>query len=147
MPTTYNRFQEKLVEQRKNPETARAGLKWSQDEDTTLLDDIKEGVSIEDIAKKLQRTSGSIKTRLIIKALVYLNENEDDLDGSKSSVVESYGITEKDIEDYQEKKKQREQQRSSNVGGYKRTYPQNRNTVVSLSTIYSLLQEINNKLG
>lgn len=146
MPTTYNRFQEKLVEQRKNPETARAGLKWSSDEDTTLLDDIKDGVSIEDIAKKLQRTAGSIKTRLIIKALVYLNENEDDAETSKASVVESYGITEKDLDDYQEKKKQREQQRTTNVG-YKRSYSQNRNTVVSLSTIYALLQEINNKLG
>ena len=65
------KFQEKLSEQRKNPETARAGLKWSNDEDNCLLDDIKEGVGIDEIAKKLQRTAGSIKTRLTIKAVSY----------------------------------------------------------------------------
>lgn len=136
------KFQEKLSEQRKNPETARAGLKWSNDEDNCLLDDIKEGVSIEEIAKKLQRTAGSIKTRLTIKAIGSLSTNPDK---SEEDINAEFGVSMKDISDYETTKKNRERriamQNSSSYNGRRS------NTVVSLSTIYSLLQEINNKLG
>jgi predicted DNA-binding protein YlxM (UPF0122 family) len=69
MSNTYTPFQEKLRKQRENPETSRAGLKWEVEEDNILMYKIKDNVSIQDIAKQLQRTTGSIKTRLIVKAL------------------------------------------------------------------------------
>ena len=68
-------YQEKLRKQRENPETSRAGLKWEVEEDNALINKIDEDVNIEDIAKQLQRTSGSIKTRLIVKALTLIDED------------------------------------------------------------------------
>jgi ribosome-binding protein aMBF1 (putative translation factor) len=62
MSNTYSLYQEKLRKQRENPETSRAGLKWEVEEDNTLIDKINDNESIEDIAKQLQRTAGSIKT-------------------------------------------------------------------------------------
>jgi len=141
------KFQEKLSEQRKNPETARAGLKWSNEEDNCLLDDIREGIIIDDIAKKLKRTPGSIKTRLTIKAINCLSTNPDK---SEEDINEEFGISMKDISDYETTKKNRERRfalQNSNPpyeGGGRRGRG---NTVITLSTIYSLLQEINNKLG
>lgn len=139
------KYQDKLIEQRKNPETARAGLKWSPDEDNSLIDEIKDGNSIEEISKKLQRTEGSIKTRLIIKAIYYFNEHSNTI--NKEDVASLYGITEEDMNTYEEKKKQREQKNythrlSTNYNN--RNY--NSNAVITLSTIYNLLQEINSKL-
>jgi hypothetical protein len=137
------KFQEKLSEQRKNPETARAGLKWSNDEDNCLLDDIKEGVGIDEIAKKLQRTAGSIKTRLTIKAISSLSSNPDK---SEEDINAEFGVSMKDIGDYETTKKNRERRIAMQNSSASYTGRRS-NTVVSLSTIYSLLQEINNKLG
>jgi DNA-binding IscR family transcriptional regulator len=58
-----------LKEQRNNPETARAGLKWDNDEDKKLLEKVRANVPLADIAKELLRTEGSLKTRLITYAL------------------------------------------------------------------------------
>lgn len=132
--STFNTYQNKLKEQRKNPETSRAGLKWEQDEDNTLLDKLKDDVSIEDIAKELQRTVRSIKTRLIIKALTDMRKNSSTIE--EASV--KYKITVDDINNYISSKKNR-------------TYPNkqqsyNTNAIVTLSSIYSLLLEIKDKL-
>lgn len=139
------KYQDKLIEQRKNPETARAGLKWSQDEDTSLIDEIKDGNTIEEIAKKLQRTDGSIKTRLIIKAIQYYSENLNTI--NRDDVASLYGITDEDIKNYEDKKKVREHMNytyRTNNNYNNRNY--NSNAVITLSTIYNLLQEINSKL-
>jgi len=143
------KFQEKLIEQRKNPETARAGLKWSHEEDITLIDNVRDNISFDEIAKKLQRTPGSIKTRLIIKAISYLNENSDK---TEEEVAIDFGIEATDIEEYlknkkikdQKNQKYRQQQSTYQPRSY---YNNSSNAMVTLSTIHSLLLEINNKLG
>lgn len=126
-------YQEKLRKQRENPETCRAGLKWEVDEDNALINSIDENISIDDIAKQLQRTSGSIKTRLIIKALTLIDE---DHSITLDDAAEKYKITTQDIQTYQANKKKRIQS-NSNV----------RNNTVNLSMIYTLLLDINNKLS
>ncbi len=130
--TTYSMYQEKLRKQRENPETSRAGLKWETDEDNALLNKIEENVSIDDIAKSLQRTSGSIKTRLIVKALALIDE---DHSITIEQAAEKYKITIQDIQTYQANKKKRQLNNSL------------RNNPVNLNMIYSLLLEINNKLS
>jgi hypothetical protein len=129
--SNYSMYQEKLRKQRENPETSRAGLKWEVEEDNALIDKINDGVSIDEIAKQLQRTSGSIKTRLIIKALILIDE---DANITLEQAAEKYKVTTQDIQAYQANKKKR--QMTNNL----------RNNPVSLNTIYSLLLEINNKL-
>jgi hypothetical protein len=124
-------FQEKLRKQRENPETSRAGLKWEQDEDDALIDKINEGISYGDIAKQLQRTEGSIKTRLIIRAL---NLVEEDHSITLEDAATKYKITIQDIQLYQANKRKRQFGRVVN-------YP------VNLQMVYSLLLDINSKLS
>jgi hypothetical protein len=130
--TTYSMYQEKLRKQRENPETSRAGLKWEADEDNALLNRIDEDVSIDEIAKQLQRTTGSIKTRLIVKALLLIDE---DHSITLEQAAEKYKITTQDIQTYQANKKKRQMSNSL------------RNNPVNLNMIYSLLLEINSKLS
>jgi chromosome segregation and condensation protein ScpB len=125
-------YQEKLRKQRENPETSRAGLKWEVEEDNALINKIDENVSIDDIAKTLQRTAGSIKTRLIVKALALIDE---DHSITIDQAAEKYKITIQDIQTYQANKKKRQLNNSL------------RNSPVNLNTIYALLVEINNKLS
>jgi chromosome segregation and condensation protein ScpB len=124
-------YQEKLRKQRENPETSRAGLKWEADEDNALLNRIDENISIDEIAKQLQRTTGSIKTRLIVKALLLIDE---DHSITLEQAAEKYKITTQDIQTYQANKKKRQMSNSL------------RNNPVNLNMIYSLLLEINSKL-
>ena len=130
--SNFTMYQEKLRKQRENPETSRAGLKWEVDEDNALINKIDEDVNIEDIAKQLQRTTGSIKTRLIVKALTLIDE---DHSITLEQAAEKYKITTQDIQTYQANKKKRQITNSL------------RNNPVNLNMIYSLLIEINNKLS
>ena len=129
--SNYSLYQEKLRKQRENPETSRAGLKWEIEEDNALINKIDDNVSIEEIAKQLQRTVGSIKTRLIVKALILIDE---DHSITLENAADRYKITTQDIQTYQANKKKR--QISNTL----------RNNPVNLNTIYALLIEINNKL-
>ena len=130
--SNYSLYQEKLRKQRENPETSRAGLKWEIEEDNALINKIDDNVSIDEIAKQLQRTVGSIKTRLIVKALILIDE---DHTITLEKAAERYKITMQDIQTYQANKKKRQITNSL------------RNNPVNLNTIYALLLEINNKLS
>lgn len=143
------KFQEMLKEQRLNPETSRAGLKWEAAEDKTLLEKVDQGVSFEEIAKLLQRTEGSIKTRLITYAIGKMEKNNSSVE-EVSALVK---ISVEDIEDYQQKKKQRDEKRLNKVFN-KSTRQQQQSqqnshskNQVSLSDIHSLLIDIKSELA
>jgi hypothetical protein len=129
--TSNYQFQEKLRKQRENPETCRAGLKWETEEDNALLDKINEGQSFTDISKQLQRTEGSIKTRLIVKALALVDE---DHSITLDDAAAKYKITTQDIQVYQANKKKRQYQRMLN-------HP------VTLQMVYAKLLDIEGKLA
>jgi len=131
-----SRFQEMLKSQRQNTETSRAGLKWEQDEDDRLLKMLQEGVTLADIAKSLQRTEGSIKTRLTVYAINKMEKENMSLE----QVAELVGLTEKDIIDYQERKAAREERRQKKPKAPKR--PAN----VTNGDIYDMLLVINKNL-
>ena len=130
--SNYSLYQEKLRKQRENPETSRAGLKWEIEEDNALINKIEDDINIDEIAKQLQRTPGSIKTRLIVKALTLIDE---DHTITLENAADKYKITMQDIQTYQANKKKR--QITNNL----------RNNPVNLNTIYSLLLKINSKLS
>jgi len=129
MASNYQ-FQEKLRKQRENPETSRAGLKWESEEDNALVDKINDNVSFTEIAKQFQRTEGSIKTRLIVKALALVDE---DHSITLDDAAARFKITTQDIQVYQANKKKRQQQRMLN-------HP------VNLQMIYAKLLDIEAKL-
>ena len=130
MATNYQ-FQEKLRKQRENPETSRAGLKWETEEDNALIDKINDGVSMTEIAKQLQRTEGSIKTRLIVKALSLV---DDDHSITLEDAATRFKITTQDIQVYQANRKKRQYQRMLN-------HP------VTLQMVYSKLLDIESRLA
>jgi len=132
MTDFYSQYQEKLRKQRENPETSRAGLKWETEEDNVLISKIDDEVPLEEIAKSLQRTVGSIKTRLIIKALNLIDENHSI---TLDEAAQKFKITTSDIQTYQANKKKRQ------------NIQQMRNNNVNLNMIYSLLLDINSKLS
>jgi len=58
---------------KENPDTANIGKKWTEDEILELLEEIKEEMTLEDIALKHKRTLGSIKGKLYSIADHYIN--------------------------------------------------------------------------
>jgi hypothetical protein len=131
-----SRFQEMLKTQRQNQETSRAGLKWESDEDDKLLTMVSQGISLMDIAKSLQRTEGSIKTRLIVYALSKMEKENLSLE----QVAELVKLNCKDITDYQERQAIREERKS------KRPKTPKRPTNITNVDLYDFLQSIDRKL-
>ena len=128
-----SRFQEMLKKQRQNTETSRAGLKWEQDEDNQLLKMVSDGVTLADIAKNLQRTEGSIKTRLIIYAINKMDKENMSLE----QVSQLVKLSDSDITEYQEKKAVRDERRQNKFRTPKR--PSNITNV----EIYDMLCTVN----
>jgi hypothetical protein len=131
-----SRYQEMLRKQRQNEETARAGLKWDTDEDSKLLSMLEDNVSFADIAKQLQRTEGSIRTRLILYAIQKMDKENFSLE----QVAEMVHLTEQDITEYQEKKALRDSRRQNKPRLPKR--PLN----VTNNDIYDILLSMNRSL-
>lgn len=137
-----SRFQQMLYDQRQNPETSRAGLKWDDNEDNQMLSMLSSGKSLTDIAKSLQRTEGSIRTRLIVYAIGKMEKENLSLE----QVSEMVYLTPEDINEYQSKKQARDErakQRQSNKKMSKR--PSNISNP-SNSDIYELLLGMNKSL-
>ena len=101
-------FQKKLQIDRNNEETSNAGLKWDKDDDNYLTENAKNGMSIDELAKNLKRTEGSIKTRLVINVIQSLNGDRSNL----NELCSEYKIEKIDIENYESKKKLREDRRN-----------------------------------
>lgn len=109
MATSMARFQENMKKLRESPDTARAGLKWMDDEDDKVLDMLKSKKTYADIAKELKRTANSIKTRAIMNAIKMIEEDGKD----KASVMKDFDLSETDIKEYKEKKQQRDEQQKA----------------------------------
>ena len=129
-----SKFQDMLSIQRRNEETSRAGLKWDEEDDNQLTYMVQQNVSIADIAKNLQRTPGSIKTRLIVRAIGRMQKDN----VSKYDAAFDVGIEECDITDYLDKKKERESRYIQNK--------QKKSRIITNNDIYDILQTVNTKL-
>lgn len=130
-----SRFQEMLKKQRENTATSRAGLKWEAEEDTQLLNMISENESIPNIACFLQRTEGSIRTRLILYAI---NKMEKD-NLSLEQVAELIKLPTSDITDYQNKK-------ATKIEKLKNTPKKLKHDNITNADIYNLLLSIKKSL-
>lgn len=100
-----SKFQEKLKLQREVVETARAGLKWSPEEETSILDSLSSGKSIADVALQLQRTEGSIRTRLF----TIVCKKIDNGDNTESYYCNEYNVSSDDIASFRQVRKEREE--------------------------------------
>ncbi len=57
-----------MIEENPEKYPKRMGQSWEKSEDDILLKEINDGISIDDIAKKHERTTGSITARLRVLA-------------------------------------------------------------------------------
>jgi repressor of nif and glnA expression len=123
---------------RENPDTSRAGLKWDDSEDENVLNKLKSGMTVDDIAKALKRTANSIKTRIIMNAVKQIDEENK----NKDQVMKELKITEADIKEYKEKKQQRDEQQKNFVNSMitKNIYNP------TIRDNYQLLKEILNRI-
>lgn len=124
-------FLETMRELRKNPETSKSGLKWLDQEDDELLDKVKEGISIEDIAKDLKRTPGSIKTRILLNAVKKIDAGAD-----PKNIASELKITLPEIKEFREKKALRDEK----INSYNNS---NKNiTNPTIKDCYNLLKDL-----
>lgn len=125
-----------LKVQRENEETARAGLKWEQEELDQLMAMVKDKVTTADIAKSLQRTEGSIRTRLILNGVTKMESENITMEQASEYI----NIPVADIKDYLDKKALRDERRQK-----KAALPKSPNNI-SNAEIYNLLMNINKKM-
>ena len=139
MANNMVRFQENMKKLRENPDTSRAGLKWDDSEDENVLSKLKSGMTVDDIAKALKRTANSIKTRIIMNAVNQIDEENK----NKDQVMKELKITEADINEYTEKKQQRDEQQKNFVNSMitKNIYNP------TIRDNYQLLKEILNRIN
>lgn len=135
-----SQFQEKLRNLRQNPDTNRAGLKWDSGEDDQMFSMLSSGNSLADIAKALQRTEGSIKTRLITYAINKMEKENLSLEQVASMV----NLSETDIIEYQQKKQARDERMKQR----KESKPPKKTNVNNITNtdIYDLLQNIHKSI-
>jgi predicted nucleic acid-binding Zn-ribbon protein len=76
------------------------GCKWTDAEEQELLDNIKNNIGIEEIAKKHSRTKGAITARLEVIAIRLYNDNMFDIE----HIEDLTGLSEKTIKDAIDKK-------------------------------------------
>jgi len=131
MPT---RFQEMLKVQRENKETARVGLRWDEGEDDKMLSMVRDGKSVEEVATFLQRTPGSIKTRLVLNAV-----NKIDNESYSQTEAASYAcISEEDIVDFLQKKEERLNKKQS--------YKSKKNDVTSMGQLVNMVNDLKRRV-
>ena len=146
MANNMVKFQENMKKLRENPDTSRAGLKWDDSEDENVLSKLKSGMSVDDIAKALKRTTNSIKTRIIMNAVKQIDEESK----NKDQVLKELKITEADIKEYTEKKQQRDEQQKNFVNSMitKNIYnPTIRDNYQLLKEILSRINKVEEKLN
>ena len=80
------------------------GCKWTDAEEQALLDNIKNNIGIEEIAKKHGRTQGAITARLEVIAIRLYNDNMFDIE----HIEHLTGLSEKTIKDAIDKKSKNE---------------------------------------
>ena len=138
MANNMVKFQESMKKLRENPDTSRAGLKWDDSEDENVLNKLKGGMSVDDIAKNLKRTANSIKTRIIMNAVTQIEEDNT----KKEKILKELNVSEADITEYKDKKQQRDEQQKTFINSMisKNIYNP------TIRDNYQLLKEILNRL-
>ena len=84
---------------REKPETSRVGMKWTSKEDDKLMQRVKEGMEIDDIALKHSRTSGSIRSRILQKSCDMIRDDNMSIE----DVSRLVRMTVDDIEDFKKR--------------------------------------------
>lgn len=132
-------FHSRLLGMRDKPETARAGVKWTEEENQELMDRVKKHMTLEEIAHKHQRTVSAVKCRVMDNALNMMN-----MDGlTLEAVARVVNIPAEDIEGYKRQKEAKPKPQNKKVGT---STMHCNNTDMQSDSILTLLTEIRDYL-
>jgi lipase chaperone LimK len=129
-------FHKNIEKLRDQTETSRVGVKWTEEEDESLMDDIHKKLDINDIAKKHQRTAVGIKCRILGNSLRIMEEENI----SFEDVSELFHLDIEELKNYKLKQEQKAEARK-NKNTLKEKSPK-----VSNEELMSVLLEIRNYL-
>lgn len=130
----------RLAVLREDPKTGRVGTNWTPEEDTLLLGQVKDGLDYDQIALEHQRTSNSVKTRVVEIYLKKIANNELTLEEASIAVrlpAPMFTAAKRRRELRQERRKAPKEQQHDVV-----TTP----APTPSDDIFALLKEINGKL-
>ncbi len=88
----------------KDPDYAKAGARWTDDEDMALMKKAFDGMKLSDIASMHKRTERGVKLRIMTNALKNMQENGKSLDETAKLVH----ISVDELKEYWQKQKQDE---------------------------------------
>lgn len=94
-------FYQGLKELRNNPDTCNAGKKWTHEENLYLLENRKNGLEIQEIAKIHKRTEIAIRSQLVKQGIVMMNDSN----LTEKEVCEALNL---DLEYFKERKQKYE---------------------------------------
>jgi len=92
-------FYSRLIALREQPDTARAGVKWTEEENEQLMKEVTDGMDLDDVAKKHQRTVTGVKSRVMTNALTIMK----DRDLSLQDVAHLVHISVKELEHHKQR--------------------------------------------
>ena len=99
-------FHTRLTALREQPETARAGVKWTEEENEQLMKEVMDGMDgmdLDNVAKKHQRTITGVKSRVMTNALTMMI----DRDLTLQDVAKLVHISVEDLENHKQRQEQK----------------------------------------
>lgn len=96
-------FHTRLTALRGHLDTARAGVKWTEEENEQLMKEVMDGIDLEDIAKKHQRTVTGVKSRVMTNALTLMTERNLTL----QDVAKLVHVSVEDLENHKQKQEKK----------------------------------------
>lgn len=96
-------FHTRVTVLREQPETARVGVKWTEAENEQVMKEVMDGMDLDDVAKKHQRTVTGVKSRVMTNALTMMT----DRDLTLQDVAKLVHISVEDLENYKQRQEQK----------------------------------------
>lgn len=131
----------RLISLRDNPDTARAGMKWTEEEDVELMERAVSGMDIDDIAKTHKRTVTGVKSRIMSNALAIAGGNNMTLEDVSNHVH----IPLEELQAHKQRSDDKKAQPKKSTTKNTEPYMEGDKYMKLLTEIRDLLKEIANK--
>lgn len=92
-------FHSRLNALREQPDTARAGVKWTEEENNQLMKEVMDGMDLDEVAMKHQRTITGVKSRVMTNTLTMMK----DRDLTLQDVAKLVHISEDELENHRQR--------------------------------------------
>jgi hypothetical protein len=135
-------FHKNIEKLRDQTETSRVGVKWTEEEDESLMDDVHKKLDINDIAKKHQRTVVGIKCRILGNSLRIMEEENITFE----DVSEIFHLDIEELKNYKLKQEQKAEARKNKNTLKEKSQTEKKSPKVSNEELMSVLLEIRNYL-